>query len=192
MTRGVAVRALAYIGIVAAATWYVASCSSDRPIAPVAVPPPPPPPPAQTATSLVISGMPTAVTGGDAVSGTIAVTDASGATVLGYRGTIRFTSSDPAARLPANHTFVAGDAGSCTFTVTFQTAGTQTITAADATTDSIHGSNTLSVRPRITAQNVFAVGMYGTIVHYDGANWTRQLSDSTIRSINGVWGTPSV
>ena len=46
---------------------------------------------------------------------------------------------------------VAGAGGSYTFTVTFQTAGTQTLTATDVTTNAIHGSETVAVTSAVKA-----------------------------------------
>ena len=54
-----------------------------------------------------------------------------------YRGTVHFTSTDTAAVLPANYTFVAGDAGVHTFNVTLKTAGSRTVTATDTGTATI-------------------------------------------------------
>ena len=42
---------------------------------------------------------------------TITAKDAYGNTATSYTGTVHFTSSDSAAVLPGNYTFVAGDAG---------------------------------------------------------------------------------
>lgn len=53
-------------------------------------------------------------------------------TVIGYTGTVSFTSTDTRAVLPASYTFVGGDNGVHTFSATFRTAGNQTITATDA------------------------------------------------------------
>ena len=36
--------------------------------------------------------------------------------------------------------------------------------------------------------NVFAVGLGGTILHYDGVSWTAQSSGTT-KTLNGIWGT---
>ncbi len=61
-----------------------------------------------------------------------------------YAGTVKITSTDPAAILPANHTLTAGVG---TFTVTLNTAGSQTVTATDTVTSSITGSTTVVVTP---------------------------------------------
>jgi serine/threonine-protein kinase len=57
------------------------------------------------------------------------VLDAYGNVATGYPGTLKFTSSDKNAVLPANYTFTAADAGMKTFGVTLNTSGTQSITA---------------------------------------------------------------
>ena len=46
--------------------------------------------------------------------------------------------------LPANYTFVGGDTGFHTFSVTLETAGSQSITATDTATTSITGTQTAS------------------------------------------------
>src|SRR5206468_291784 len=46
-----------------------------------------------------------------------------------FTGTVTFTSSDAQAVLPADYTFVAGDAGVHAFSATLKTAGTQFMTA---------------------------------------------------------------
>ena len=55
-------------------------------------------------------------------------------------GTIQFSSTDPQAVLPASYTFTAADAGTHTFTVTFKTAGAQSITATDTANGAIIGT----------------------------------------------------
>jgi hypothetical protein len=66
--------------------------------------------------------------------------DPFGNTATSYRGTVHFTSSDSAAGLPANYTFVAADNGVHTFSATFHATGTQSITATDTVTSSIRGT----------------------------------------------------
>src|SRR5262249_20865127 len=65
---------------------------------------------------------------------------ACGNTSLDYTGTIHFSSSDNAALVPADYTFTPADNGSHTFTATFNTGGTQSLTARDTTTSSITGT----------------------------------------------------
>jgi predicted outer membrane repeat protein len=72
-------------------------------------------------------------------SATVTAVDAYGNTVTAFAGTVTFTSSDLAATLPAAYTFQPGDNGVHVFSVTLNTAGTQSVTVTSAT---ITGSET--------------------------------------------------
>jgi hypothetical protein len=103
-----------------------------------------------------VTGFPSSITAG--IAGTITVTalDANGHVVTGYTGTVHFTSSDGQAVLPANYTFVAGDHGVHTFSVTLKTAGSQSISVADTATSTIEGTQT-GIQITAAALNHFAV-----------------------------------
>ena len=75
---------------------------------------------------------------------TVTVRSPLGNVATGYTGTIAFTSSDVLATLPANYTFVGGDAGVHTFAggVTLASAGEQSVTATDVAVGTITGSQT--------------------------------------------------
>ena len=80
------------------------------------------------ATKLVVSGPATATIGG-AQTYTVTAEDDANATVTGYSGTVTIASSDGAfASSPASHTLAFGVAF---FSVTFNTAGPQTLSAHD-------------------------------------------------------------
>jgi len=87
---------------------------------------------------------PATVNSGSSFNVTVTALDASNATVTTYTGTVHFTSSS-AGTLPADYTFVGGDNGSHTFSVTLTTSGIQTITATDTVTPSINGTATVNV-----------------------------------------------
>jgi uncharacterized repeat protein (TIGR01451 family) len=74
-------------------------------------------------------------TAGTPFSMTVTARDSSNNVFTTFTGTAAFTSSDPAAVLPANYTFTLVDAGVHTFTnaVTLKTAGSRTITATTTT-----------------------------------------------------------
>jgi hypothetical protein len=75
---------------------------------------------------------PSAVTHGVSFNLTVTAQDKYGNTTPAYAGTVHFTSSDGAATLSANYTFVVGtDNGVHTFPVTLNTVGTQTVTTTD-------------------------------------------------------------
>ncbi len=76
--------------------------------------------------------------GGHAFSFTVTAEDPYNNVATGYAGTVHFTSSDPAASLPANATLTNG-AG--TFSVTLKTAGSQTVTATDTASSSLAGAS---------------------------------------------------
>jgi len=74
---------------------------------------------------------PPSVTAASPFSFSVTARDPAENTVADYVGTVRFSSSDPLAALPANYTFTPADVGVHAFTATLNTAGTQSITAAD-------------------------------------------------------------
>lgn len=95
---------------------------------------------------------------GAPMSLTVTARDASGATVAGYLGTVHFTSTDPQATVPADYTFVAGDAGTRTFTggLTFRTSGSQALTAADTVRAATSATATVVVDPGMPTTLAFA------------------------------------
>ncbi|MGD0863824.1 MAG: cell wall-binding repeat-containing protein, partial [Candidatus Limnocylindrales bacterium] len=92
------------------------------------------------ATTLTLSGLPSPTVAGTAHNLTVTARDAYGNTATGYRGTVHFSSTDPAALLPADYTFTAADNGTHTFSVTLKTAGTRSVTATDTVSASISGT----------------------------------------------------
>src|SRR5262249_7467078 len=93
---------------------------------------------------------------------TVTALDQFNNTAMGYLGTLHFTSTDGAAVLPANYTFVAGDAGVHTFTngVTLKTAGNRTVTATDSFIAGISGTATVDVATVEFAVQNFSSGLY--------------------------------
>jgi uncharacterized repeat protein (TIGR01451 family) len=99
------------------------------------------------------------------------------ATLTNYNNTVHFTSTDGAAVLPADYTFVSDtDNGSHTFTVKFNSVGTQTLTVADtqvtkmtaqAMTDVEHNPD-LSVTSEHTGN--FTQGQVGAVYTIKVAN----------------------
>jgi len=91
------------------------------------------------ATHFVVSGFPSPTIAGVAHSVSVTAYDLYGNVASGYAGSVRVSSSDGAAVLPANGG-LAGGVGA--FSVTLETAGSQSITATDTVTGSIAGSQT--------------------------------------------------
>jgi hypothetical protein len=99
-----------------------------------------------TAAKLVLTA-PASVLHGVAFSLTLTVQDAYGNVVTGYTGTVRFTSSDGTAILPANYTFTAADAGVHTFanSTILRKKGTQTVTVTDMAISALTGTDRINV-----------------------------------------------
>src|SRR5262249_6367736 len=88
---------------------------------------------------------PSSSTAGSAFTFTVKAFDQFNNTVVGYSGTVQFTSSDGAPTLPANSTLTNGVG---TFSATLRTAGSQTVTATDTGNATFTGtSNTINVNP---------------------------------------------
>jgi hypothetical protein len=79
--------------------------------------------------------------------------DANNQIVPTYTGTVHFTSSDSGATLPSDYTFTAADDGMHLFSVTFATAGKQTLTATDTTTSTDTGEANVFVLSQFTYGN---------------------------------------
>ncbi len=101
-----------------------------------------------SASTLSLAGFPSPTVAGAAGTFTVTAKDPFGNAATGYLGAVHFTSTDSMALLPADYTFVAGDKGVHTFSATFKTVGTQTITATDKTTAAITGTHAgITVNP---------------------------------------------
>ena len=83
------------------------------------------------ASQFVLSGLSSSATAGVAGSVTVTAKDAYGNLATGYTGVVHFASTDAGATLPANYTFTTTDHGSHGFSVTFATAGSQSLTVSD-------------------------------------------------------------
>jgi hypothetical protein len=85
------------------------------------------------ATSLIFSGVQDPIAQAAIDTFTLSAKDQFGTTDPLYTGTVHFTSTDPAATLPADYTFNANDHGAhSTFTVTWETLGVRKLVATDA------------------------------------------------------------
>ena len=76
-----------------------------------------------TAASYKVTGFPASSTAGTPSSFTVSAYNAYGDLMTGYTGTVKFTSSDPNAVLPAAYPFTAADKGSHAFSATLNTGG---------------------------------------------------------------------
>ncbi len=76
-------------------------------------------------------GAPARVTAGSAFSITVTALDANGNPVPNFRGTVKLSTFDAGASLPAFYTFTAADGGAHRFMATLTTAGPVSISASD-------------------------------------------------------------
>jgi hypothetical protein len=81
---------------------------------------------------------PTSANVGTPFNITVSALDANSNLTPGYSGTVHFTSTDPAAVLPADSTLTNGTGN---FSVTLRTAGNQSITATDTANASLTGTS---------------------------------------------------
>jgi ELWxxDGT repeat protein len=95
---------------------------------------------AAAAKSFTLTGFPSPVTVGAAGTFTVTAYDMYGNVATGYRGSVHFTSSDPAATVPANATL---NNGTGQFSATLKTLGTNlSITATDTQNAAVTGTQT--------------------------------------------------
>jgi Cadherin-like len=143
------------------------------------------------ATSMTVVGFPSPQIAGTAGSATVTILDAGGNTVSNYTGIAHFTSTDGAAVLPANYTFVLGDAGVHMFTnqITLKTAGTQTITVTDTVTSSLTGAQSgITVNPNV-ATNVVVSGFPASQTAGTAGSITVRARDAYNNTATGYLGT---
>jgi len=123
------------------------------------------------ASQFVLSGLSSTATAGVPLSFTVTADDPYGNVATGYTGTVQFTSSDPAASLPSNYTFVTGNQGSHAFTLTFETAGTQSVTVTDSTAGITATQSGITVAPAAPTNLVAsAVSMSQINLTWTGSN----------------------
>ena len=91
---------------------------------------------------------PASATAGVPFSVDVTARDAFNNVATGYLGTVAFSGGGSGAQLPANYSFVGGDAGTKTFgSVELRQAGSRTITVTDTVTGSITGGDAVTVNP---------------------------------------------
>ncbi|MBP9718763.1 fibronectin type III domain-containing protein [Candidatus Gracilibacteria bacterium] len=95
----------------------------------------------------VIDSIPASAATNEQISFRVTAVDAQGAQVAGYRGTTVFTTSDPNADAPTPYTFTANDQGRKTFDVSlsFGTAGNQTLTVRDQANSVLRGEKVIVI-----------------------------------------------
>ncbi len=112
--------------------------------------------------ALRLTSVPVSIVAGDLFHVTVTALDGSANPITNYVGTVHFTSSDAyPATLPVDYTFVPGDHGTKQFDFTLFTAGSQTITAADAGASVSVDSSAMGVVAAAASQLVFSTQPVG-------------------------------
>jgi fibronectin type 3 domain-containing protein len=139
------------------------------------------------ATHLMVSGTPSTIITGSNASFTVSTLDAFNNIATGYIGAVSFTSTDTAAAFaPSSYSFVAGDAGVHTFSSnpTFNTPGSQTITATDTANSAMTGTSSAIAVRGLMVQSV-TLKPYGFVVTFNKGFNTSSLS------LYGTGATPA-
>ncbi len=127
----------------------------------------------------------TTITAGGTVNFSVTALDAYGNTATGYAGTVKFTSTDTQAALPANSTLTSGTGS---FGATLKTAGSQTITATDTNTLTITGtSGSITVNPGSATK--FLVSAPSAATTSVAFSFTVTAQDSYNNTATGYAGT---
>jgi hypothetical protein len=138
------------------------------------------------ASSFVLSA-PVSTTAGQPVSVAITAYDAFGNVATGYTGTVHFSSSDALAGLPSDYTFQPSDNGQHTFSVTLDRAGSQSVTATDASNNTITGSAAVSVSP--AAATNFSISAPSATIAGNAVTVTVTALDAYGNVASGYTGT---
>jgi hypothetical protein len=101
---------------------------------------------------------------------------------------VHFTSSDPRAVLPADYTFTAADRGVHTFSTTLKTAGARSITATDAATASLTGSET-GITVNAAAASQFIISAPSSVSQEVAFSLTLTVEDAYGNVVTGYTGT---
>jgi hypothetical protein len=152
-----------------------------------------------------LTGLPASMVAGETASASVLLKDAFGNVATNYGGTLRFSSSDNTAVLPADATFTAADAGQKSFpALSLRRAGTQRVTVTDVANAAVTASvdvqvlaadasrlvfsrqpDTRSVRETFGAVQVTLTDAYGNLAAVGSPTVTLALSSGTV-TLNGT------
>jgi len=140
--------------------------------------------------SLVVTA-PSSAAAGAPFNVTVTAYGTNSAVLTSYRGTVHFTSTDIAAGvvLPVNYAFTSVDNGAHVFSVTLQTAGSQTVTATDLASSIYDASSAIFVT---TASTYYPLATPARVLDTRiNQGITGKLSANTPASFQ-VWGNGGV
>src|SRR5438477_3245023 len=146
------------------------------------------------ASILMVSGIPSPQSQNTASPVTVEARDAFSNRATAYVGTVKFTSTDTQATLPANYKFTSGtglDNGIHSFTpgVTLKTVGTQSVTATDTVTANITGSQTGIVVVSNAATTLVVSGVSSPQVAGTTSSFRVEARDAAGNIARGYTGT---
>ena len=136
------------------------------------------------AASQFVVGAPANALAGTRFTFTVTAKDAYNNTANGYAGTVRFTSSDSIAVLPANSTLSSGTG---TFSATLKSSGNQSLIATDTVNSSISGSSSVSVT--VSTATHFTVSIASSATAGGAVTFTVTAKDANNNTANGYTGT---
>ncbi|HLL06783.1 MAG TPA: Ig-like domain-containing protein [Myxococcaceae bacterium] len=103
-----------------------------------------------------LTGLPASMVAGETATGSLLLKDAFGNVATNYVGTLRFSSSDNTAVLPADALFTAADAGQKAFpALSLRRAGTQQVTVTDVANAAVTASVDVQVLAADASRLVF-------------------------------------
>lgn len=133
---------------------------------------------------------PMAVTSGTSQNVTVTVMDAFGNPASNYTGTVKFSSSDLQASLPSSYSFTNKDSGAHTFSITFRTAGTQSLAAIDTVNGAISGTTAgIVVSPSMAQVTSFTVAGVAATAAGTAKSYTVTARDAQGNIVTGYTGT---
>jgi hypothetical protein len=138
------------------------------------------------ASVLIVTGFPSPVGVGVAANFSVTAKDGCGNVATGYAGTVHFSSTDSQAMLPLD-TVLSNGTG--TFSATFKSAGTWSLTARDTVNASLTGSQTGIVVNGAAANVLLVVGFPSSITAGTAATFTVTAKDSHGNVVTGYTGT---
>jgi hypothetical protein len=142
---------------------------------------------AQAVVDHLALSVPASATAGSSFLVTVTAQDTLNQTVVGYNGTVQFTSTDPQAPSPAANITLSNGVGYAV--ATLGTAGSATITARDTVTSIITGTSTAVTVSPGTATHLTVSGTPATLVTGSAASFTVTALDLYNNTATGYTGT---
>jgi hypothetical protein len=143
------------------------------------------------ASRLALNGLPANATVGGSQSFSVSAQDPYGNVATGFTGKVHFASSDAQASLPADYVFTTNDKGMHTFSMTFATAGTQSVTVTCPASGLSITQPGISVAPAAPT-NLAGSAASSTQVNLSWTSAAGASSYSIERSANGSTGWTQV